>query len=136
MTAGSRGTGLAFLGCGWATRLHSRTLRGFGGEVRRYYASRDGSRATEYAARFGGAGSFGSYEAALASRDVDVVLIATPPSSHLELSLRAKDGLSALDEGEIVVDRRPPDVIRIAPVPLYNTFHEVWRAARIIQRAP
>jgi kynureninase len=53
-----------------------------------------------------------------------------------QLSLRARNGLSALEGGEIVVDRRPPDVIRIAPVPLYNTFHEVWRAAQIIQRAP
>src|SRR5947209_4257335 len=26
----------------------------------------------------------------------------------------------------IVCDFRPPNVIRVAPVPLYNTFHEVW----------
>ena len=102
MTGGSRGVGLAFLGCGWATRLHSRTLRGFGGEVRRYYASRDASRAAEYAARFGGAGSFGSYEAALASRDVDAVLIATPPSSHLDLTLRA------IAAGKDVIVEKPP----------------------------
>ena len=31
---------IAFLGCGFATRLHSRTLRGFA-DVSRYYASRD-----------------------------------------------------------------------------------------------
>jgi kynureninase len=29
-------------------------------------------------------------------------------------------------------DFREPNVIRIAPAPLYNTFHEVWRFARIL----
>lgn len=32
----------------------------------------------------------------------------------------------ALRERGIVVDERKPDVIRVAPVPLYNTFEEVW----------
>jgi len=27
----------------------------------------------------------------------------------------------------VISDFRPPNVIRIAPVPLYNTFHEVWQ---------
>jgi kynureninase len=26
-----------------------------------------------------------------------------------------------------VADYRAPDVIRAAPTPLYNSFHEVWR---------
>ena len=29
-------------------------------------------------------------------------------------------------------DLREPNVIRVAPTPLYNTFHEVWRFARIL----
>jgi hypothetical protein len=36
---------LAFLGCGFATRLHSRTLRRFGAGVERSYASRSLARA-------------------------------------------------------------------------------------------
>lgn len=32
----------------------------------------------------------------------------------------------ALRAKGIVSDFRPPNVIRIAPIPLYNTFHEVW----------
>jgi len=29
-------------------------------------------------------------------------------------------------------DFREPNVIRVAPTPLYNTFHEVWRFAKIL----
>ena len=32
----------------------------------------------------------------------------------------------------VLCDYRNPDVIRVAPVPLYNTYHEVWRFARIL----
>ncbi|HEU5217726.1 MAG TPA: kynureninase [Gemmatimonadales bacterium] len=32
----------------------------------------------------------------------------------------------------IVGDFRPPDVIRLSPVPSYNTFHEVWRVGRAL----
>ena len=68
-----------------------------------------------------------------ASPRFDVITPQDSEQRGCQLSLRARHGLSALDGGEIVVDRRPPDVIRVAPVPLYNTFHEVWRAAKLIQ---
>lgn len=92
---------MAFLGCGFATRLHSRTLRSFSG-VRRHYASRDAQRAREAAREHRGAGAFGSYEEALASADVDVVLVATPPASHRELTL------AALEAGKDVIVEKPP----------------------------
>jgi kynureninase len=38
-------------------------------------------------------------------------------------SLLAKQG--------VVVDFRAPDILRLAPVPLYNTFHEIWRCVQI-----
>jgi kynureninase len=41
---------------------------------------------------------------------------------------------AALERGA-VCDFREPDVIRAAPVPLYNTFHEAWRFARILLEA-
>ena len=31
-----------------------------------------------------------------------------------------------------VCDLREPNIIRAAPTPLYNTFHEVWRFAQIL----
>jgi kynureninase len=39
----------------------------------------------------------------------------------------------ALRRSGIVTDYREPDVVRLAPVPLYNTYHEVWRTARAIR---
>jgi kynureninase len=44
---------------------------------------------------------------------------------------RAKDVLRALESRGAVCDFREPDVIRAAPTPLYNAFHDVWRFASI-----
>ena len=30
----------------------------------------------------------------------------------------------------VVPDFRPPNIIRIAPIPLYNTFHEIWQVVQ------
>src|SRR6266550_4135801 len=35
---------------------------------------------------------------------------------------------------DVKCDFREPNVIRVAPTPLYNTFHEVWRFAQILAR--
>jgi kynureninase len=40
-----------------------------------------------------------------------------------------------LAEHGVVVDFREPDVIRAAPVPLYNTFEDVWVFADELKRA-
>ncbi|MEQ8318427.1 MAG: kynureninase [Phycisphaerales bacterium] len=47
---------------------------------------------------------------------------------------RARDIREALQQHGVVADFREPDVIRLAPVPLYNTFEDVARAATTIAR--
>jgi kynureninase len=37
---------------------------------------------------------------------------------------------AALTRRGVVGDFRPPNVIRICPSPLYNTYHEIWRVVR------
>jgi kynureninase len=36
----------------------------------------------------------------------------------------------ALRKRGVITDFRPPNVIRIAPIPLYNTYDEIWQTAR------
>src|SRR3954471_21765915 len=43
-----------------------------------------------------------------------------------------KELFRALEEAGVKCDFREPNVIRVAPTPLYNTFHEVWRFAQIL----
>jgi kynureninase len=35
-------------------------------------------------------------------------------------------------EHGVIADAREPDVVRFAPVPLYSTYHDCWRAARAL----
>ena len=92
---------LAFLGCGTATRTHSGVLSRFGDGVRRYYASRDPTSADEYNRKYRGAGTFGSYAEAMADERVQAIVVATPPDSHLDLTL------DALEAGKHVVVEKP-----------------------------
>lgn len=91
---------VALLGCGGAAITHARLLRAVSG-VEVHFASRSADRAREFARRHGGRLSFGSYEAALESRDVDAVLVATPPAQHLDLTL------AALAAGKDVIVEKP-----------------------------
>jgi len=60
-----------------------------------------------------------------------------PDQRGCQLSLRLLDQpentLRAIEAADVVADHRPPDVLRLAPVPLYNTFHEVWRFVRSLR---
>jgi len=92
---------LAFLGCGFITRVHSRHLRRLGGTFARVYASRDASRAAAYCRELGGLGHYGDYLAAIHDPTVDAVVVAVPPRFHLDLTLRA------LDAGKHVLVEKP-----------------------------
>jgi kynureninase len=50
----------------------------------------------------------------------------------LRVRQRPRETVAALEAAGIVCDFREPDVIRAAPVPLYNTFADVWTFARVL----
>jgi len=84
---------VAFLGCGFITRVHSQYLKGsLSGTIVPSYASRDLAKAEEFRRRFDGRTAFGSYDEALADRSVDAVVIAVPPRFHLDLTQQALAG--------------------------------------------
>jgi len=46
-----------------------------------------------------------------------------------------KELFAKLEAAGVKCDFREPNVVRAAPTPLYNTFHEVWRFADILRRS-
>ncbi len=63
---------------------------------------------------------------------------AEPEAQGCQLSILVHDQpkrrhQAVLDQG-MVCDFREPNVIRIAPAPLYNTYHEVWRFGQTLLR--
>jgi predicted dehydrogenase len=93
---------LAFLGCGFITRVHSRNLRRLGRQhIVPAYASRDRARAEAYRRRYGGIASYADYDAAIGDPAVDAVVVAVPPAFHLELTVRA------LQAGKHVIVEKP-----------------------------
>lgn len=63
-----------------------------------------------------------------------------PMERGTQLSLLLRRGLlehvgKALEEGGVVCDKRKPDVIRVAPVPLYTRFSDVWTFTQIFRQA-
>jgi len=47
-----------------------------------------------------------------------------------EEALRISEALRAR---KVIMDFRPPQVIRIAPIALYNTYHEIWQVAHYLK---
>jgi len=71
------------------------------------------------------------------------VTVITPRDPRLrgaQLSVRIADRdvgpltVRLRHEFGVFTDARRPDVIRLAPVPMYNTFHDCWRAANALAR--
>lgn len=62
----------------------------------------------------------------------------SPEQRGAQLSLLfGKEGKQVFDfllQNGVIADWREPNVIRVAPVPLYNTFEEVYRFAKLIER--
>jgi len=67
--------------------------------------------------------------------------IITPRNSQergAQISIRLAPGLldhvlEILEAEGVVIDERKPDVIRVAPAPLYNTFVDVWQFCQVLE---
>ena len=106
---------IAFLGCGFITRVHSDQLKALRGIVCSY-ASRDAAKAAAYCREFRGRGSYAEYVNAIDDPRVDAVVIAVPPRFHRDLALRAlaagkhvlveKPAFPRLEDYEAVLEAR------------------------------
>ncbi|KAI4148202.1 MAG: hypothetical protein LQ341_001652 [Variospora aurantia] len=69
-----------------------------------------------------------------------IITPAKPAERGAQLSILLRPGLLEavmmdLEKQGVVVDERKPDVVRVAPAPLYNTFSDVWEFVDIFKRA-
>ena len=68
---------------------------------------------------------------------VTVITPREPAARGCQLSIvvheHPKELFGKLEAAGVKCDFREPNVIRAAPTPLYNTFHEMWRFAEILQ---
>ena len=68
--------------------------------------------------------------------DAEIITPSDPLQRGAQLSiLTGPNGralYNKLEAGNVIADWREPNVIRVAPVPLYNKFEEVWQFAEIL----
>ncbi len=69
---------------------------------------------------------------------IEVITPRDPTARGCQLSMlvhdRPKELLPRLKQFGVICDFREPNVVRVAPVPLYNTLHDVWRFARVLSQ--
>ena len=67
---------------------------------------------------------------------LSIITPSTPSERGCQLSLQTKKNgkkiFDKLTKMGVVADWREPDVIRVAPVPLYNSFEDVWHFAQLL----
>lgn len=74
-------------------------------------------------------------------RPIEVITPADPDQRGSQLSVRVTsepaDSLAhrLRHEYGVIADARRPDVIRLAPIAMYSTFHDCWRAATALRDA-
>jgi kynureninase len=74
----------------------------------------------------------------LIGEKLEIITPSDPEERGCQLSLRVSSKnrkiLEDLIANGVIADWREPDVIRVAPVPLYNTFSEVFEFSQILKR--
>jgi kynureninase len=68
---------------------------------------------------------------------IEVITPSDPAARGAQLSLRfdaAKVVLDQLAARGVIADFRAPDIIRVAPIPLYNTYHQAWRFVQLLRQ--
>jgi kynureninase len=74
-----------------------------------------------------------------AGKHLSILTPADPKERGCQLSIFMKDNgrliFSRINSSGIIADWREPDVIRVAPVPLYNTFEEVFLFGEVLSKA-
>ena len=82
----------------------------------------------------------GYFEYLLNQIDSDIIKIITPSNPKergCQLSIQVKDADKSLHQkltaANIITDWREPNVIRCAPVPMYNTFEDVYRMVEVLK---
>jgi len=70
------------------------------------------------------------------SASYEIITPRSPAERGCQISILAHDRpetlFDALHAAGVIGDFRQPNVVRVAPVPLYNTFHEIWRFTQIL----
>ena len=69
--------------------------------------------------------------------NIKIITPSYPSSRGCQLSIQMikpdKKLFNYLTENGVIADWREPDVIRVAPVPMYNSFEDVWQFCRILK---
>lgn len=73
-------------------------------------------------------------------RPYNIITPSDPKERGAQLSIRLRPGflepvMEILEEAGIVVDERRPDVIRVAPAPLYNGYRDAWHFTKVFKEA-
>jgi kynureninase len=84
----------------------------------------------------------GYLEALLDEAGMDLITPREPAARGAQLSVRfgsaaaAEAALARLTGAGVVADFREPDIIRLAPIPSYNTYRECWQVVELLRTGP
>jgi kynureninase len=73
----------------------------------------------------------------IGSDALEVITPRDPAARGCQLSIlvhdRPRELFATLKAAGVICDFREPNVIRVAPTPLYNTFHDCWAFTRVLE---